>query len=273
MINIVVALNCEAEPIIRQYHLKGYGDHHPYRIYEGDGIRLIVCGVGKLAAAAATAYIHSAYACESHTGWFNIGIAGHADKVIGNGSLIHKVTDEGSGKSWYPPLLLDMSSPTDSLVTVDRAEESFTRQAMYDMEASGFFATASRFATIELVHAYKIVSDNRLQSAQNVSARNVQQLLYEHMPAVNKILEQINRLSSSLRGLAIEPDELERFTRTWRFTAYERHRLYHLLRRWMVLAPHTELWNNELEQSRSGKEALTRLQQRIDALPVHIGRQ
>ena len=272
MINIIVALHCEAEPFIRHYHLKGHSAHHPYRIYTGDGIRLIVCGAGKLAAAAATAYIYSAYACESHTGWFNIGIAGHADKAIGNGCLIHKITDAGSGQSWYPPLLLDTSSQTDSLVTVDRAEEGFPLPVLYDMESSGFFATASRFATMELVHAYKVVSDNRLQSAQGVSARNVKRLLYEHVPRVNEIIEQIADLSSRMQGHMMEPDELERFTRTWRFTAYERHRLYHLLRRWMVLAPQKELWNDELEQSRNGKEALSRLQQRIDAHPVSVVR-
>jgi hypothetical protein len=40
----------------------------------------------------------------------------------------------------------------------------------------------------------------------------------------------------------------------------------------MVLAPQKELWNDELEQSRNGKEALSRLQQRIDAHPVSVVR-
>jgi len=268
MINLVVALQCEAKPFIHHYRMKGNANHSPFRIYEGDDIRLIVCGIGKVSAAAATSYLHSVHAYERNCAWLNIGIAGHADKHIGEGFLIHKITDAGSGTSWYPPIVISTPCMTDSLVTVDRAEYNFSTADIYDMEASGFYATASRFTTAEIIHSYKVISDNRSQPAKIASEHIVEQLIGEHIYTVNEITTQMNRLSSRLYNIESVPEDMDRFLDSWRFTSHEQNRLRHLLKRLTVLSPDENIWNDTLARSRTGKEVLTYLQQRIDSLPV-----
>ena len=54
MINILTALPCEAKPLIHHYRLNGR-QVHGFRIYENSDMRLIVSGIGKVAAAAACA--------------------------------------------------------------------------------------------------------------------------------------------------------------------------------------------------------------------------
>lgn len=270
MIHLVVALQCEARPFIHHYGMKGNSVRGPFRIYEGDDMRLIVCGVGKVAAAAATAHLHSAYGCEQPCSWFNIGIAGHADKATGQGFLAHKITDAGSAESWYPPMILEASPPTDALITVDRAEYDFSTPALYDMEASGFCATAGRFATAELIHCYKIVSDNSSQPAGEISERSVEQLIGDHIISVNRIITQLNRLSSRLKDIESIPEELDRFLESWRFSNYQENHLCHLLRRLKTLSPGEKIWNETLEQAMTGQEVLIRLQQRIDNFPVRF---
>jgi len=270
MIHLVTALQCEARPFIHYYHMKALANHGPFRIYESDEVRLIVCGIGKVAAAAATAYLHSAHVDEQNCAWLNIGIAGHAGKAVGEGSLAHKITDAGNGESWYPSLVLHAPCPTDALITVDRAEYDFSAPALYDMEASGFYATAIRFTPSEIIHCYKVISDNLLQPAKITSEHIVEQLIGNHINTVNEIITQSNRLSCQLQTIESTPEDLDRFTKLWRFTGYEKNRLRLLLKRLAVLLPDENLWNESLERSRTGKEVLTRLQQRIDNLPVRL---
>jgi hypothetical protein len=87
-------------------------------------------------------------------------MAGHSELEIGRGLLAHKVVDEGSGACWYPPLIIETACPSATVLTVDVLEEDYEGDRLYDTEAAGFFAAASRFATCELVHAFKIVIDN-----------------------------------------------------------------------------------------------------------------
>ena len=55
MLYLVVALAAEARPLLASYRLQGLSGH-PYRICAGEQTHLIVSGIGKVAAAAATAY-------------------------------------------------------------------------------------------------------------------------------------------------------------------------------------------------------------------------
>jgi len=273
MIHIVAALQCEARPLIQYYRMKGKASRGPFRIYEGDELRLIITGIGKLSAAAATAYMHSVYGYKQNCAWLNIGIAGHADKPVGEGTLIHKITDAGSGKSWYPPPLIKVPCLTDSLMTVDRAEYKFSTPDIYDMEASGFYAAACRFSTAEIIHCYKVISDNRIQPAQITSEHIVEQLISNNIMTVNEIISQLYRLHSRLHTIDSTPEDLERFFVSWRFSSYEKNHLRQLLKRLTVLLPDENIWNDSLARSSTGKEVLTYLQRRIDNLPVRFSHQ
>ncbi|MCP5112760.1 MAG: hypothetical protein GY953_18190, partial [bacterium] len=143
MIQFVVALDCEAKPLASRYQLRRLDS--AFSIYQGDGIALVVSGVGKVAAAAATAYLYGRTGEPDGAVWFNVGIAGHRDRPVGDGVLASEIKDRGSNEVWR---LRPIATPlaTASVLTVDQAEERFDTDDVYDMEAAGFYATAIRFA-------------------------------------------------------------------------------------------------------------------------------
>lgn len=160
MLHIVVAHPAEARPLVARYNLRGENGHGAFSVYRGDSLTVAVGGAGKTAAASAAAYLFAAAGGGRDDAWVNVGMAGHSELEIGRGLLAHKVVDEGSGACWYPPLMIETACPSATVLTVERLEEDYDGERLYDTEAAGFFAAASRFAVCELIHAFKIVIDN-----------------------------------------------------------------------------------------------------------------
>jgi hypothetical protein len=160
MIHVVVAHPAEARPLIGRYDLRAENGHGAFTVHRGDSLVVAVGGAGKTAASAAAAYLFAAGGGGRDGAWVNVGMAGHSELEIGRGLLAHKVVDEGSGACWYPPLIIETACPSATVLTVEGLEEDYEGDRLYDTEAAGFFAAASRFATCELIHAFKIVIDN-----------------------------------------------------------------------------------------------------------------
>ncbi|MFQ5792846.1 MAG: hypothetical protein ACE5JI_20450, partial [Acidobacteriota bacterium] len=144
MIRIVVALQAEARPLVSHYRLKAVAGAFP--LYQSEGLWLVVSGVGKTRAAAATANLHAAAGEGPGCAWINVGIAGHRERPVGEAILADKIVDGASGRRWYPPRLPGVPPPSASVLTVDHVEERFTGDWVYEMEAAGICAAASRLS-------------------------------------------------------------------------------------------------------------------------------
>ena len=263
MIHLVVAIPCEARPLLRHFGLRAALDKGPFRVYENEQLRLIVSGVGKLAAAAATAYLQGRHRTRGDCGWLNIGTAGHADCPVGSGLLAHCIRDAGSGLNWYPPLLLETRVPTAMVVTVEQPETGYPGAAAYDMEAAGFAAAASRCATSELVHSYKVISDNRQQPVGQVTKGFVEELISAQLDTIEQLLQPLAKLTAQLNTLQAPPPALAVLLDRWHFTTCEGHRLERLLRRWQLLSGDSGPYP-ELERLPSGRAVLAWLETQID---------
>lgn len=79
----VSALHCEAKPVIDFYRLKKSHEDNAFDLYRGDGMACIISGTGKIASAAACAWIAARYQDEPSIAWINLGIAGAAQHDIG----------------------------------------------------------------------------------------------------------------------------------------------------------------------------------------------
>ncbi len=266
MLHLVTALQAEAKPLIEHYSLvRRNADAFP--IYDNQDIALIVSGIGKVAAAAATGYLHAQTGNHSCTAWLNIGITGHSRRAIGDGVLAHKITDQITGRSWYPPLTFGLPCASDDLITVDEPETEYRENGLYDMEAAGFYATACRFTTAELVHCYKIVSDNLATPTEEVSGKTVQALIERRLDTVDILVQALRALAARLAEFQSDPGELARFLERWRFTVSEQHQLRRLLLYWQARSPKT-VWSDELAALPSANDALHYLGQELDALPI-----
>ena len=261
MLCLVVALAAEARPLLASHHLRGVSGH-PYRICAGEQTHLIVSGVGKVAAAAATAYLRALIG-DAPAAWLNIGIAGHGSQAVGTALLAHKVVDIASGKLFYPTFTASPPCRTTLLHTVDRVQPP-AGDAAYDMEASGFCEAAQRFATSERVHCLKVVSDNPQSSYQELNAEKVEALIDAQLDTVAQVGEHLRALSQQLHALHADPPGLAELNARWQFTATQKHQLRGLLARWQALAPETPAVNDDLLVLQSRDEVLAHLQRQLD---------
>lgn len=261
--HLVVALDSEARPIIHALGLKARTPRGVFPVYLHDDVSLVVSGIGKVNAAAATTYLHLVTGEQADEGWLNVGVAGHANQPIGTGAMAARITDAATRCQWHPSPICNERLNAWELITVDRAEHDYNDAAMYDMEGSGYYATAQRFSTAELVQCYKVISDNREAPAHRVTVKSVQRLITDHLEAIRAVIQRINRFAQAYAQRQVEPEVLARFTRQWRFSARQRRRLHQVLKRWLVYAPETAPWSQELASLDNSSDVIAALEQRI----------
>lgn len=265
MIHIVTALPCEARPLIDHFRLQRLAAQRSIPCYQGDGIRLVVSGPGKLAAASATAWLQGIGSPAA--AWLNIGIAGHGYLPVGTGLVAHRISDAGSRQNWYPGLVFTPPCGSASLITVEEAETAYREDALYDMEAAGFYSAASRFTSCELIHCYKVVSDNRCGDHDRITKQYTTQLMSRHLTALSRLVTQLQRLAGAI---ASTPVDATAFLERWHFSHYQQHQLQRLLQRWQTLMPDSLPDPQRLSDCQRGAEVIRHLEQRLSAMPVTL---
>ncbi len=272
MLRFVVALQAEARPIVDRFRMEAVFESHPFRIYRGEGAWLIVSGLGKAAAAAATAYLHLLSGGVPGRVWLNVGIGGHGRHLVGESFLAHKVTDPASGLSWYPQLVIDEPRPTASILTVEKVEEEYAPPWIYESQAAGFFPTAARFSTAELVHCFKVISDNPDATlSRRMSTSYVQSLIEQNLRPLQELARRLAGLAREVESLAADPPGYAGILGRWPFTITEQRRLRRLLRRLAVLAPDATYGGAELGAAREAREVLQALDGRLAEIPIRLG--
>jgi hypothetical protein len=271
MINIVTAFPGEARPLIDFLGLTDKDTRGPGTLYRNGNCRLVVSGGGKDRAAAATAWLQGTGPLKGNAAWLNVGIAGHASRPVGDGALAHRITDHGTGQSWYPPQVHGLTLATDNLVTVDRPETAYPEHGYYDMEATGFYPVACRSTTAELVQCYKVVSDNRDNPVAGVTPKLAEALITNRLADIARLVTALDKLSDVVIGRRVPEDRIAWFTSRWRFTVSQQHQLEKLLARWDALLPEQPPWCGELQTRHQARQVLHWLEQRIKAVPVRLG--
>jgi adenosylhomocysteine nucleosidase len=232
-VHFIVALPGEAKALIAHYRLKRRMDEDSFPVFERDGITLTVCGIGKAAVAAAVAYTHVLFGKQRNVIWLNVGVAGHREQPLGSVWIAHRITDADTGRQWYPPLCFRAACPSADLRTVSRPETEYADSSLYDMEASAFFETASRFSTTELVHCLKIVSDNRDNSVWSIDPARAGDWIRAAIVTISDTEEALRRLAKTL---APSPAfDTTAWAAPCHLTVQQRRQVVHLLDRWQVL--------------------------------------
>ena len=235
MIAFVTALASEARPLIEHYRMEPL--EGAFRLFGSEGYRLVISGIGKVAAAAATGYVHARSGEAPYGVFLNVGIAGHRSRAPGEIFQTHKVLDAATNAVYYPTLLGFKELEGAAVTTVDTAEHEFSADTLYDMEASAFYAAALRFSTSELVQCLKVVSDNRKTGTggDGLSKEHVSELISTHLPIIDRFAAHSLALAAELDPLRRHPESLEGFQNRWRFTTSEKRQLSRLLTRCLAL--------------------------------------
>lgn len=227
MIYVVTALYQEAHGLIRELELKKNTAYAPFEVFDNEnaGIRLVVTGVGEIAAAAATAAVCARDGADAADFLINIGCcaAAHAGAdrgcepadrdtdsgygeanaaQIGDLYVCHKITEQATGKTFYPDILYRHPWKERELVTgMQPLQRTAAQGVLYDMEAAAVYQAGIRFFSPDRMLFLKVVSDFGVVGQERMTAETLAGLLEQHVKAVAAFL-------ANLREAADEEDAL-----------------------------------------------------------------
>ncbi len=270
MLLLLVAHPAEARILIDHYRLHKLATEHCFAVYHDHDRRLAltVSGQGKTAAAAATMNLKHTIAATSADAWLNIGIAGHGKRDIGDALLVSKVVDADSGRSWYPQCTFTNTLSRDTCLTVSQPRAIY-EPCLLDMEASGFYETASRITTLELIHSLKVISDNPQHPWQQLDRRQAANLIAAIVPVIGEVVESLVNISDELHQLYAYRERLPQFIEHWHFTQTQRHTLDLLLRRWSCLKPGVDPFD-QFMPAPSARILLDAMRRELDEVDVEL---
>jgi hypothetical protein len=264
--HFIVALACEAKPVIHYYGLKRCMDETAYPVFRNQDMTLTVSGVGKVAAAGAVAYTQGRYGNNQAAIWLNIGIAGHANINVGDCRIAHKITDQETNRHWYPSFVFSAPCETAEITTVCKPEPDYPHLCLYEMEAAGFFATASRFASLELIHAIKVISDNRSTPTTTLNEKAITHLIENQLNAINTLKHEL--LMIRQHSVIATNESIAGFQSNWNFTTHQLMQLGTLLSQWQSLSANTLPNTDTIDHLNSPKQVIGWLKTQVSNLPI-----
>ena len=268
-INFVVALFCEAKPIITHFNLRKR-DSTLFKIYsnQNHSIRLIISGIGSSASSRATKYLALDSEADMGTAWLNIGIGGHDNLPLEKAILAHKITDSQTGKTWFPQLVFDPQCLTASVKTVEKPDFNYPDDNVVEMEASGFYSAAESYSTREMVHCMKIISDNSQSPAGKITAAMVDKLISRNLSSIKELVRKLQVLSMEEEERTSDPPFLQECLSLWHFTVTQTHQLKSLLRKWLLLQPGKNVLDVLLPDCKDSRNIIQTLDLHLKNTPV-----
>lgn len=239
MIYVVTALYQEAHGFIRELELKKNTAYAPFEVFDNEnaGIRLVVTGVGEIAAAAVVAAVCAQDGADAADFLINIGCCAAAnagadsgcepadrdtdsgsgvanagadrgceivDRGMDSGSgaanaaqigdlyLCHKITEQATGKTFYPDILYRHPWKERELVTgMQPLQRTAAQGVLYDMEAAAVYQAGIRFFSPDRMLFLKVVSDFGVVGQERMTAETLAGLLEQHVKAVAAFLTNL----------------------------------------------------------------------------------
>ncbi|KAA3631139.1 MAG: hypothetical protein DWQ08_05260, partial [Proteobacteria bacterium] len=226
---------------------------------------VVAGGGGAASCAAASGYLAGRTGAPRTSVWINAGIAGQPNLPRGALAVVSRSIEQSSGRTRFPPLPIRCPLPFADCVTVDKVETDFADDALYDMECAAFLDTAARFSCLELVHAFKVVSDNRAQDPFDLDRKQIAVLIGRALPeAIDALVEPLIALSAELAAECAEID-VSGFHDRWHFSVSNDNRLRALVSDWQAVHDGAIPDPNEYADCRAAPDVLARLRRALDA--------
>ncbi len=199
MINLVVALECEAMPFVDYFCLRPDVVASGLRVYSRADLRLVVTGMGKTRAASRCRQL-CANGYRLNRAWLNVGIAGHRDLEIGTGVWAQYVKDKETGRVWSLATMQTPSAVVNTVCTVMNPDLGYPEDLVLDMEASGFCESVTAYSPDAVIQCYKVISDNRASGVAAVTPAAVSTLMKSHVQPVAEAVSALAGLLTASRA-------------------------------------------------------------------------
>lgn len=217
MIYVMMALYQEAHGFIRELELKKNTAYAPFEVFDNEnaGIRLVVTGVGEIAAAAVVAAVCARDGADAADFLINIGCCAAANAgadsgcetvdsgmdsgygeanaaQIGDLYVCHKITEQATGKTFYPDILYRHPWRERELVTgMQPLQRAAAHGVLYDMEAAAVYQAGIRFFSPDRMLFLKVVSDFGIAGQERMTAEALTGLLEQHVKEVAAFLTNL----------------------------------------------------------------------------------
>ena len=197
--NFIVALSCEAKPIIDELRLTKQFSPSPFPVFRNDFHRLVVSGIGKVAAAAATGFLLGSSSTKREVqAYLNVGIAGHGTLQTNTAFIASCISDDQDKAIFYPPQIIDSDFEHSRLCTCSNPNQKYEKGLGFDMEAHAFYSIASRSATRELIQVLKVVSDNEGRSLESIQPTMVKEYICNHLLSILTFAQELDTLAKEI---------------------------------------------------------------------------
>ena len=197
----VIALYCEALPIINFYGLKLIQDKESiFKCYKNNQntIGLVISGIGNINSAAATIYLKSTIFSSIKSIWINIGTGGHYKFKQGKIYHIKKVTSAIAPNDILYSSAVINNIESYEVFNVAKEETGFqVKDKIYEMEAYGFLKTLEKFSYRELTCIIKIISDNSKNKPSNFT-EYATDIIDSKINTIDKILKEYLKLANEV---------------------------------------------------------------------------
>ena len=193
---IISALKAEAEPLANFFGLK-QNSTYDYPLYDGGEIKILCTGVGRKNISNILIDFYDRIPKNTQTQFVNIGIAGGKKNEckIGDCFIIDNVYDDRSEKVFNLNNKLKSHCSTQNITTVSNpiSDGGLPYSTLVDMEAHEICRTVYKLGLKDNLLIIKIISDFMDVSNNNLSFKEVYDL-------VDKNLNNINRLLTAFRN-------------------------------------------------------------------------
>lgn len=172
MVYVFCAFYGECSGLIKHYNLKKRQTDKYYRfdVFENENqpVRIILTGQGSVMAAAAVSGAASFFGIKAEDAIINVGTCA-GDYEPGQVFICNKITEEATGRTFYPDMILRSNLPERELVTVpvvirksihEYVNKDSYDMALYDMEAAAIYQAANLYVGPHRMGFVKVVSDN-----------------------------------------------------------------------------------------------------------------
>tara|TARA_B100001093_G_scaffold180291_1_gene172881 strand:+ start:2037 stop:2888 length:852 start_codon:yes stop_codon:yes gene_type:complete len=239
----VVALKEEAKIIIDHYKLSIIDGNSLYPVFKNfdETHWLVLSGIGRHNAAAATAYLYSISEASKSTAWVNLGIAGCGKGDYGDLCLVDKISNS-YGKNRYPTIMPRSVLAKMHLFTSDTPINNYSSQELIDMEGSAFYDIVSKFTSNELICLMKVISDGPENDLKDLNRSKIIDLIKSNIMNIKKIISYYEKLShyDFLRNK--KPYLFSQITSKWHFSVTQKYQLENLLRRVRSFLSDNNVW-------------------------------
>ena len=264
---IVVALLCEARPLIDYYALKKDPSFAvlPYYHNSDHSIHLFISGIGKINAAIATSLSSTRLRKRSCAYFLNVGIAGAKNFPLGVCCFIDKVQDAATGRRYYPALcgLSHSVYQPFGLITHDKVQATYPDDALVDMEGAGFFQAAQALSSPDRVCLLKVVSYHPDCSHEHLTPESVSALIKGQLSSIVRLVDSLLLASADLANDLPDERLALPFFDHWHFTQTQKTQLLAVLRRWAVVFP-DQLAYDMVSCDASARDALKALHYKLN---------